>query len=257
MCLGLTSNTPAPNGNGTLAITETYNAVGRLTQTTTNPAYYNSGISTLITSAHYNALGEITQQALGNGLTENWTYDDRGREASYSLTNGSTSLYSYSLSYFPNGNVMSSNDTINGDWVFGYDDLNRMTSATVTGQEHSPNATFAYLYDRFGNRWDQNVTSGSGPTSSLAFDANNHITASGVTYDAAGDVTYDGTNTYTYDAEGRISGDPSLNTQTFYDAQGRRDIGHNSEPPIPRLLRLRSAGSPAHNLEPRVSRLQG
>lgn len=138
--------------------------------------------------------GKVTAQALGNGLTENFGYDNRGRITSYSLTNGSTSVYSFSLSYFLNGNVMTSTDSINGSWVYGYDDFNRLNSATVSGQVHSPNATFSYVYHRYGNRWQQNVTSGSGPMINLAFDANNHVTGSSITYDAAGNMTNDGSN---------------------------------------------------------------
>lgn len=48
------------------------------------------------------------------------------------------------------------------------------------------------------------VTAGSGPAPSFAFDANNRIIGSGVTYDAAGNVTNDGSHSYTYDAENRI-----------------------------------------------------
>jgi RHS repeat-associated protein len=201
-------------------VTNTYNGASRLTGTT------NTGTpTTFISGAHYNALGERTSQTLGNGLTETWGYDDRARISSYSLKNGSTTDYSYSLSYFPNDNVMTANDSINGNWAYGYDDLNRMTSASVSanGGVRLP-ASWTYVYDRFGNRWQQNVTSGSGPSSSLSFDANNHIIGSGITYDAAGNVTDDGTNTYTYDAEERIASVPSQSANFYYDGDGRRGV---------------------------------
>jgi hypothetical protein len=67
-------------------------------------------------------------------------------------------------------------------------------------------AGFKYTYDRFGNRWTETVTAGSGGIQpSYTFDLNNHISGSGILYDAAGNVTNDGVgNTYTYDAENRI-----------------------------------------------------
>lgn len=83
--------------------------------------------------------------------------------------------------------------------------LNRLTSASVSSGPYRGAASWTYVHDRFGNRWQQNVTSGSGPSSSLSFDANNHIIGSGVTYDAAGNVTDDDTNTYTYNPEERIA----------------------------------------------------
>lgn len=59
---------------------------------------------------------------------------------------------------------MSSNDAINGSWVYTYDDFNRLATSSVTGayQNDLGPASYSYVYDRFGNRWQQNVTSGSG-----------------------------------------------------------------------------------------------
>lgn len=214
----LTSSVP---GAGTF--TNTYNSASRLTGSTTPFTGNQGGVpTTLVSSAHYNTLGKLASQSLGNGLTETWGYDNRERLASYSANNGSSNVYSYSLSYSANGNVMSSNDSVNGDWVYGYDDFNRLTSSSFTSSLVHPAASYSYVYDRFGNRWQQNVTSGSGDMSSLSFDASNHITGSGAAYDAAGNMTYDGTNTYTYDAEGRIATVPSLGTTYVYDAEGRR-----------------------------------
>jgi RHS repeat-associated protein len=134
---------------------------------------------------------------------------------------------------------MTANDSINGNWVYGYDDLNRMTSASVSanGGVRLP-ASWTYVYDRFGNRWQQNVTSGSGPSSSLSFDANNHIIGSGITYDDAGNVTNDSTNTYTYDAEGRIGSVPSLNATFYYDGQGRRGVVYATSQSYPYWYRI-------------------
>ena len=212
----LTASVP---GAGT--ITNTYNGASRISGSTTN---YTVGGSptTLISSPHYNALSQLVSQALGTGLNESWTYNNRAWQTGYALKNGSNSVYSYSLMQATNGNVLTSNDTVNGNWAYGYDDFNRLTSSSVTGMIYRGPQSYTYVYDRFGNRWQQNITSGTGDTSSLAFDANNHITGSGVTYDAAGDVTNDGTNTYVYDAEGRIASVNSGAATYVYDAEGQR-----------------------------------
>lgn len=98
-----------------------------------------------------------------------------------------------------------------------YDDMNRLVSSNKTGQG------FSYVYDRFGNRWQQNLTAGSGPNPSYSFDANNRITGSSMTYDAAGNVTNDGNHSYTYDAENRIvSVDGGATASYLYDASGLR-----------------------------------
>ena len=53
--------------------------------------------------------------------------------------------------------------------------------------------------------------------------ANNHITTSGYTYDAAGNMTNDSFHTYTYDAEGNITQvDGGSTAQYVYDVFNRR-----------------------------------
>jgi RHS repeat-associated protein len=114
--------------------------------------------------------------------------------------------------YAPDGDILLANDSVNGNWTYGYDAFNRLVSANKTGQ------SYTYGYDRVGNRWTVN---GSGP----GFNAKNHIVGLGVTYDAAGDTTNDGTTAYTYDAEGRImkAVNGTSGTSTYvYDANGKR-----------------------------------
>jgi RHS repeat-associated protein len=73
----------------------------------------------------------------------------------------------------------------------------------------------AETYDRYGNRWAQTLTSGTGPSVSLTF-GNNGLNGStnnrpnGYTFDASGNVTVEPTvpqQTYmTYDGENRLTG---------------------------------------------------
>ena len=169
---------------------------------------------TLLTVNRYNPLGEIQQATLGNGIVRTLQYDKRGRVTS--LSDGS--LYSFTLGYQPDSGVHTANDSLNGNWTYAYNGFNRLSQASQTGQ------AFNYKYDRFGNRWQQNVTTGSGPNPSYTFDANNHITSSGIVYDAAGNITNDGLgHTYTYDAEHRLLtvAGPSSASYT-YDSIGQR-----------------------------------
>jgi YD repeat-containing protein len=141
---------------------------------------------------HYNAAGAMLTASLGNGINETRTYDGRLRLAG--ITDGSVYALTIPTSggYAGNGNVLTANDSVNGNWTYSYDAFNRLVSASKTGQ------SYTYGYDRFGNRWTVN---GSGP----GFDANNHIIPGmGVAYDTSGDTTNDGTLAYTYDAESRI-----------------------------------------------------
>ncbi len=98
--------------------------------------------------------------------------------------------------------------------------------ATSSCSSHCPDAqntqAFSYAYDRYGNRWKQTVTAGSGGNSSLTFSGGNNR-MDGYSYDAAGNLLYDGTHSYTYDAEGRIMEvDGGQTAISYYDAEGRR-----------------------------------
>ena len=164
------------------------------------------------------------------------TYDDADFAApSFSATdngmsngvNSSGALYSYYMpltgGYSANGNLLTSVDSVMGQWNYTYDNLNRLINATApVSQPAGANAYFAgvqsgWAYDAFGNRLSetQGAIPGASPTASMPTSstatftpASNQLAtsslASGITYDAAGDVTYDGTNSYLYDAEGRI-----------------------------------------------------
>jgi len=118
----------------------------------------------------------------------------------YSLTN---------LNYSGNGDVTSANDSANTNWTYQYDDFNRLAQATNTSP--TPHQVYQYLYDRFGNRWQQNQGQGTNYQIQLTFNANNQINGMiGVNvnpyqYDAAGNLQMDGQNCYSYDAENRLS----------------------------------------------------
>ena len=88
-----------------------------------------------------------------------------------------------------------------------------------------PRTRTKYLYDRFGNRWQQN-----GPyTFTASFTGNNPANPQnnnridGYSYDAAGNMTSDGFHSYTYDAENHLVLVDNGNTARYgYDAEGRR-----------------------------------
>jgi len=88
-----------------------------------------------------------------------------------------------------------------------------LASASKTG------VNLTWVYDRFGNRWQQNGP--GGPNPQYTIDTNNHIVGSGVTYDVLGNVLNDGAgHSFTYDAENRVMN--ANGTAYVYDAFGRR-----------------------------------
>jgi RHS repeat-associated protein len=78
--------------------------------------------------------------------------------------------------------------------------------ASATNASTTPSQVYAYSYDRFGNRWQQNYTQGPGAPSSVSFsfDGDNRLSTEGYIYDAAGNLVMDNLNCYTYDAENRL-----------------------------------------------------
>ncbi len=137
-----------------------------------------------------------------------------------------------------NGNVIGyyDQDSVNAfshTATYTYDNVNRLTNAVATGSA-TYNLTFSYTQDgsngQYGNM--SCVTNGqtNGLCANLSFNpANNQITTSGYTYDAAGNLTKDPSNltahTYQWDAEGRVSAvDPGASpTWSFtYNALGHR-----------------------------------
>ena len=116
--------------------------------------------------------------------------------------------------------MRSGNDSVNGNWTYSYDNFNRL----VGSNKNAGAQTFSYVYDRYGNRLQQNAPQG-GPAPQYLFDNNNRISGSGVTYDALGNIQTDGLgNTFTYDAESRlITVVNSAGTYNYtYNAEGQR-----------------------------------
>ena len=165
-------------------------------------------------------------------------------------------VYAYTMG--PNGtwgfdgdsNVLNYIDSVTGIWSFGYDNLNRMTNATLS-PSIAGNSYYCWQYDHFGNRTNeygsdqafvatqpcQPSSSGSltdtwaaytvDGTSNTVDNGKNQISAApmgGYVYDSAGDVMNDSVNLYLYDAEGRVCAvyNGSTITGYLYNAFGQR-----------------------------------
>ena len=197
-----------------------------------------------ITSLIYGADGEASLSAsVSNGATFTAT-----TSAAKLTGDKDTISYQYSLGYAPNNNVTSANDSINGNWTYLYDTLNRLVraQATTAGVVISSVAykTQCWNYDSFGNRTGEGEvvakTTCPSPLTKAAHSAwttyttGNKViqsTESGTTatyaFDGAGNVLNDGVNRYAYDLDGRICAVQNLTagsaiTQYVYDAEGRR-----------------------------------
>jgi RHS repeat-associated protein len=109
------------------AINNTYDAKGYLTH------IKNGGnTTTLFQPSTYNAYGQITGYTLGNGIASTRSFDVYGFPTNFTATGKQNLNMSFNVQ---NGNLNSRNDVIKGRTeTFAYDNLDRLTSATVTGQ---------------------------------------------------------------------------------------------------------------------------
>lgn len=153
---------------------------------------------------------------------------------SLTLTGGTGGLYTVTLTYAPDGDVLSANDTVNGNWVYAYDPFNRLTCSNLAsnGTCASPtngNPSYAYVYDRLSNRWQQNAHVSGGSSFIATFTGNNpgnpqnNNRMDSYSYDASGNLLNDGTHNYAFDAENRSTQVDNGTTATYvYDANGQR-----------------------------------
>ena len=211
-------------------------------------SYAWSGSGTTASSIAANLASSIHNNsslvdASASGSTVNLWTRQSGQGTNYSLSASSNSTmssfstgtsggtltvtlaYSFAVTFAPDGNIISANDLVNGNWAYTYDDLNRLKTA-IGGAGYG----CAEVYDRYGNRWQQNVQGGSCLTPQFTFTGgNNRIDT--YSYDAAGNLLNDGSHSYVYDAENRIvCADPNTAhtcangaAATYvYDAEGRR-----------------------------------
>lgn len=185
---------------------------------------------TLVSNVQNGPHGPLSYQS-GNGAITSFSYDTLGRRNGGWVCNnssqngciGGTQLYGYVANWKGLQVIGSADTALNQQSSYGYDEFNRLTSKTVTGTAQN----YTYVYDRYGNRWQQNALQG-GPSPQLSFDSSNNR-ISGYGYDAAGNVMSDGINSYQYDAEGNLiqetSGSTFKYTFSAFNQQVRADYG--------------------------------
>ena len=96
-------------------------------------------------------------------------------------------VYALDLETDPSGVVAAANDSINGNWTYLYDNLDRIEKA------FTPANGYTYDYDQAGNRLHQTPING-GNSLSMTY-VNNRISATGIQYDASGNMISDGNHT--------------------------------------------------------------
>jgi YD repeat-containing protein len=159
---------------------------------------------TWVNNVAYAPDNQLTQIARWNGSaywTETRTYNTLNQLTRQTVSGILDQEYDFSATQ-NNGKLTGSYDHIAGQQVsYTYDVLGRLSTAKTA------NIAQCWTCDGFGNRTQQTLTQGSGPTASFTVDpTTNRINTSGYTYDNNGNPTAYGAGVaLTYDVENRLA----------------------------------------------------
>jgi len=242
---GLPTSITYPSG---AQVNFSYDAAGRPIAVTVNPMNAN-GVGTA-TATTINVLSGISYNADKRPLGWTWadggayqrSYDSFGRLSTYPLGNptgtGVAAGLTRTLSYDSAGRITgythanASGAQSGYDQSFGYDNLDRLTSAQISG------TSYGYAYDPSGNRTTRVV--GASSYASAIDPASNRLTqvqspgpvTTNYSYDAAGHLTGDNVATYTYSSRGRLSGATTSNGTLSYLYNGLQQRVNKSGAPV-------------------------
>jgi RHS repeat-associated protein len=196
----------------TTKATYTYDAVNRLTKITDG--------SNLATSYAYDGASKVTSRTLPNSVVTTYTYDGLDRLSRLKDAKNNTVIADNNYTYNTAGQITQNIDQ-SGTHAYGYDVLDRLTSATYTGA-----AAESYAYDGVGNRTSsqRSATYTYQPFSRLtATSAASYLYNNNGNMITKSDST--GTTQFAWDFENRLTQvvTPSAGSVTYkYDALGRR-----------------------------------
>ncbi|MFZ3213426.1 MAG: hypothetical protein WA188_18135 [Terriglobales bacterium] len=92
----------------------------------------------------------------------------------------------------------------------------------TAGPTGSPTWKLGFVYDRYGNRTNENLLAGIGPSGTWTPDPTTNRLPAPYGYDAAGNMTNDSFNTYAFDAVNRVKQVTSNGATYSYDGNGLR-----------------------------------
>ncbi len=186
---------------------------------------------TLVDSIVYSAAGAMKnftrRESASVTVTNNYAFNALNQLTNQTIARNGTTVQNLSYTFSAtqnNGQILSQTDALSAETVeYTYDALNRLATAETTG----PQWGLQFSYDGFGNRTNQTVTKGSGPTHSVAIDAGtNRISTGGYLYDANGNMTQMPLMTMGYDVANRMvtSNHSGAGTQTYGYNQANQRI---------------------------------
>ncbi len=198
--LNVVENNALPNqGFYFGGFTQTYDGAGNLSSVTGDTAGTNHATN-ILSSTDYFPNGHLYTATKLGIYGDKYSVTNRNWYTGEVVTDPSNRTVWQTTAHRNNtGTVSATTDTGAGNWSFTYDPMNRLKTAA------GPTGALSYTIDAFGNKYQQTLTSGTGPSpQGYQPGSNNALTGNGLTYDQSGNVTYDGYNRYIYDVEGRL-----------------------------------------------------
>ncbi len=191
-------------------VTYGYDTAGRINDVSVTGA--DGVVSKVLSGLAYDALSQPKSWVWGIGAVPYLrSFDGYGRLVSYPLGNpsgtGIAAGVLRTLAFDAAGRIVGYSHTTPTNWdqFFGYDGLDRLVSASLTGGDN-----YGYSYDLTGNR-TQTTINGTVYADTVSSTSNwytNVATAAGGAtaqgYDTAGHLTSDTNGTYTYSGRGRL-----------------------------------------------------
>ena len=198
-----------------------------------------SGTTIYATYSNYTSQGQAQTITYGNGVVTTSTFADPAHPTcipanSFKLCTlktqkGANPLYQdLTYTFTADGNMDLITDPINGNQDFGYDALDRLTSAVGPYGAGGVTATLTYTYNQIGNMLtNSQVGTYSYPTSGAGVVRPHAVTAAGgntYSYDNNGNLTSGAGRTYTWNLENKpLTVVQGGTTSTFvYDGDGGR-----------------------------------
>jgi RHS repeat-associated protein len=199
--------------------------------------YDNQGLlntlGSYITASDYNAAGQLESLTFGNTAATDYTYNSQNLRLTDLVTTKGSTLESLHYRYDNVGNILAITDTVRSETTsYGYDDLNRLLSASATGanpysrswtydpigdiSQRTEGSTYTYTYDTTHKHAVKQVGS-----SYYCYDANGNMTQRNATKSGCTTGSYD---VLTYDIENRMTSMTHSGTTTnlTYNGDGVR-----------------------------------
>jgi len=183
------------------------------------------------TTYNYDPVGNLASFIYPNGVQHSYTYDPQNRLTQMGATCGTavpgcaagTQLSSYTYTLGAAGNRLSVAELSGRNVSYGYDDLYRLTSESITCAVATPNCTtqkgsIGYTYDNVGNRLNMTSSIPAIPPGQFNFDANDRLTTDN--YDPDGNTISSGGILNSYDFENHLI--KHGNITIVYDGDGNR-----------------------------------